>query len=134
MIVSNYLYVYNIPSRQRIQRIPLQSSFHLAPLDDFFLLFSAHNIYRLSLLSAQDQINFLLAQPKPLFDQALQVARDHSLDSACERSLHDRYAHALFAQGLFDDAMAQFQLAETPVEEVLALFPELHFPGVKTLL
>lgn len=94
------------------------------------VLFSAHNLYRLSLRSAQDQIDLLLDQPKPLFQQALQVARDHNLDQAFEKSLHTRYARALFAQGLFDDAMAQFLMAETPVEEVLTLFPELRFSSV----
>lgn len=122
--------MYNIPSRQRIQRIPLQGRFQLVPLEDFLLLFSTHNLYRLSLRSAQDQIDLLLDQPKPLFQQALQVARDHNLDQAFEKALHARYARALFAQGLFDDAMAQFLMAETPVEEVLTLFPELRFSSV----
>ena len=78
MLVSNYLYVYNLVDLRRIQRIPLQGRFAIVPNDDFaaspFLFYSSRNVYQLGLLAPEDQIQFLTQQSPPLYDQALSVA------------------------------------------------------------
>jgi len=96
VLVKNYLYVYNLPSLTRIQKIPLEGHFHIVPYDDAFLLYSVHNIYRLGLLSAHDQIEMLLSLDPPMFQQALVVASNHNLDKEIVQKLHVRYGYYLF--------------------------------------
>ena len=131
-LVKNYLYVYNLPSLTRIQKIPLEGHFHIVPYDDAFLLYSVHNIYRLGLLSAHDQIEMLLGMDPPMFQQALIVASNHDLDKEIVQKLHVRYGYYLFSLGLFDDAMNQFSQVESSLMDVLVLFHELRFPGVSS--
>lgn len=132
VLVKNYFYVYNLPSLTRIQKIPLEGHFHIVPYEEAFLLYSEHNIYRLGLLSAHDQIELLLSFSPPMFQQALVVASNHSLDEEVVQKLHVRYGYYLFSLGLFDDAMNQFSLVESSLMDVLLLFQELHFPGVSS--
>ena len=116
----------------RIQKIPLEGHFHIVPYDDAFLLYSVHNIYRLGLLSAHDQIEMLLSLDPPMFQQALVVASNHNLDKEIVQKLHVRYGYYLFSLGLFDDAMNQFSHVESSLMDVLVLFQELRFPGVSS--
>lgn len=146
VIVKNYLYVYNLTSLTRIQRIPLEGRFRLTPNDSTacasFFLYSQRTLYSLSLLSPDDQIALLLAQTPPQFDKAIAVATNHGLDSATLRHLHLHYAYYLFSQsalhlhlspaGLFDEAVQHFTQSQCAAQQVLAFLPELKIPSVSS--
>ena len=131
MLVSNYLYVYNLVDLRRIQRIPLQGRFAIVPNDDFaaspFLFYSSRNVYQLGLLAPEDQIQFLTQQSPPLYDQALSVAINHALDSDVIHQLHFDAALFFFAQNRFDEAIQHFQDSCCSVEDVLFLYKDLQF-------
>ena len=131
MLVSNYLYVYNLVDLRRIQRIPLQGRFTIVPNDDFasspFLFYSSKNVYQLGLLAPEDQIQFLTQQNPPLFTQALSVAVNHALDVEVIHQLHFDAALYFFAQNRFDEAIQHFQDSCCSVEDVLYLYKDLQF-------
>lgn len=130
VVVSNYLYVYNLVNLKRIQRVALQGHFTITPNDSSsspFLFYSAQNIYQLALLSPEDQIQFLTHQSPPLYDQALSVAVSHELSSEVIHQLHFDDALYLFSQTRFEEAMEHFQESCCSVEDVLTLYKDLQF-------
>ena len=139
MIVANFLYVYNIASLERIQKIPLQGTFHITPnamsISDerSLLLFSEHNLYMLKPESPRDQIKALLAQPQPQFENAIQIALIHDLPSTEIDKLHLQYGYYLFSSSLFDEAEREFSLARVCLQDVIGLYEELAVPGVTSL-
>lgn len=139
MLVSNFLYVYNIASLERIQKIPLQGKFRMTPNamslpdDRSLFLFSDHNIYILKSESPRDQIKELLTQSKPLFDDAINIALIHDLPEEEVRALHLQYGYYLFSCNLFDEAELQFTQAKVALEDVIGLYHELAIPGVQPL-
>ena len=139
MIVSNFLYIYNIASLERIQKIPLQGTFHITPnamsISDerSLILFSEHNLYLIKPESPRDQIKALLAQPKPQFEDAINIALIHDLPSTEIDDLHLKYGYYLFSCSLFDEAEREFSIAHACLKDVMGLYEELDVPGVVSL-
>ncbi|XP_060189290.1 vacuolar sorting protein 39-like isoform X2 [Lycium barbarum] len=67
------------------------------------------------------------------FDEALALCKmlppeDSSLRSAKEQSIHIRYAHFLFENGSYEEAMEHFLASQVEITYVLALYPSIIVP------
>ncbi|EYU40165.1 hypothetical protein ABFS82_08G076800 [Erythranthe guttata] len=67
------------------------------------------------------------------FDEALALCKllppeDSNLQAAKEQSIHVRYAHHLFENGSFEDAMEHFLASQVEISYVLSLYPSIVLP------
>ncbi|MCD7454517.1 Vam6/Vps39-like protein, partial [Datura stramonium] len=67
------------------------------------------------------------------FEEALALCKllppeDSSLRSAKEQSIHIRYAHFLFENGSYEEAMEHFVASQVEITYVLALYPSIIVP------
>ncbi|MCD7449003.1 Vam6/Vps39-like protein, partial [Datura stramonium] len=67
------------------------------------------------------------------FEEALALCKllppeDSSLRSAKEQSIHIRYAHFLFENGSYEEAMEHFLASQVEITYVLALYPSIVVP------
>lgn len=67
------------------------------------------------------------------FEEALALCKllppeDSSLRAAKEQSIHVRYAHALFENGSYEEAMEHFLASQVEITYVLCLYPSIVLP------
>ncbi|XP_031108338.1 vacuolar sorting protein 39 isoform X1 [Ipomoea triloba] len=67
------------------------------------------------------------------FEEALALCKllppeDSSLRAAKEQSIHIRYAHYLFENGSYEEAMEHFLASQVEITYVLSLYPSIIFP------
>ncbi|CAN4104341.1 unnamed protein product [Withania somnifera] len=87
--------------------------------------------YAIGLLPRHVEIVQLTASGN--FEEALALCKllppeDSSLRSAKEQSIHIRYAHFLFENGSYEEAMEHFLASQVEITYVLALYPSIVVP------
>ncbi|XVF62028.1 hypothetical protein PTKIN_Ptkin08bG0184100 [Pterospermum kingtungense] len=114
-----------------IQTIVLHNARHLIKSNNAFVVAVDNSVYGLFPVPLGAQIVQLTASGN--FDEALGLckllpAEDASLRAAKEASIHIRYAHYLFDNGTYEEAMEHFLSSQVDITYVLSLYPSIVLP------
>ncbi|XP_065851634.1 vacuolar sorting protein 39 [Euphorbia lathyris] len=114
-----------------IQTVVLQNVRHLIQSSNAVIVALDKSVYGLFPVPLGAQIVQLTASGN--FDEALALCKllppeDSSLRAAKEGSIHIRYAHYLFDNGSYEDAMEHFLASQVDITYVLSLYPSIILP------
>ncbi|XP_010548331.1 PREDICTED: vam6/Vps39-like protein [Tarenaya hassleriana] len=114
-----------------IQTIVLQNVRHLVKSNNAVIVGLDNSVYVLFPVSLGAQIVQLTASGN--FEEALALCKllppeDSSLRAAKESSIHVRYAHYLFDNGSYEEAMEQFLASQVDITYVLSLYQSIVLP------
>ncbi|XP_044480658.1 vacuolar sorting protein 39-like [Mangifera indica] len=119
-----------------IQTVVLQNVCHLVPNSNAIIVASENSVFGLFPVPLGVQIVQLTASGN--FEEALALCKllppeDSSLRAAKEVSIHTRYAHYLFDNGSYEEAMEHFLASQVDVTYVLSLYPSIVLPKTTTV-
>lgn len=114
-----------------IQTVVLRNMCHLHQSNNAILVAVDNSVYGLFPVPLGAQIVQLTASGD--FEEALALCKmlppeDASLRAAKEGSIHIRYAHYLFENGSYEEAMDQFLASQVDITYVLSLYPSIVLP------
>lgn len=114
-----------------IQTVGLRNVRHVIRSNDAILVSLEKSVYGLFPVPLGAQIVQLTASGN--FEEALSLCKllppeDSSLRSAKESSIHIRYAHHLFENGSYEEAMEHFVASQVDITYVLSLYPSIIVP------
>ncbi|KAG4987922.1 hypothetical protein JHK84_030505 [Glycine max] len=114
-----------------IQTVVLRNVRHLCQSNDSVILALDNSIHGLYPVPLGAQIVQLTASGN--FEEALSLCKllppeDSSLRAAKEGSIHIRYAHYLFDNGSYEEAMEHFLASQIEITYVLSLYPSIILP------
>ncbi|KAL7255835.1 hypothetical protein ACSBR1_009884 [Camellia fascicularis] len=114
-----------------IQTVVLRNVRHLLQTNYAMIVALDNCIYGLFPVPLGAQIVQLTASGN--FEEALALCKllppeDSSLRAAKEQSIHIRYAHYLFENGSYEEAMEQFLASQVEITYVLSLYPSIVLP------
>ncbi|PSS30825.1 Vam6/Vps39-like protein [Actinidia chinensis var. chinensis] len=114
-----------------IQTVVLRNVRHLLQSNYAIIVALDNSIYGLFPVPLGAQIVQLTASGN--FEEALALCKllppeDSSLRAAKEQSIHIRYAHYLFENGSYEEAMEQFLASQVEITYVLSLYPSIVLP------
>ncbi|XP_027333753.1 vacuolar sorting protein 39-like [Abrus precatorius] len=114
-----------------IQTVVLRNVRHLCQSNNSVILSSDNSIHGLFPVPLGAQIVQLTASGN--FEEALSLCKllppeDSSLRAAKEGSIHLRYAHYLFDNGSYEEAMEHFLESQVEITYVLSLYPSIILP------
>ncbi|KAK9285215.1 hypothetical protein L1049_024403 [Liquidambar formosana] len=114
-----------------IQTVVLRSVRHLLQSSNAIVVALDNSIYGLFPVPLGAQIVQLTASGN--FEEALALCKllppeDSSLRAAKESSINLRYAHYLFENGSYEEAMEQFLASQVDITYVLSLYPSIVLP------
>lgn len=119
-----------------IQTIVLQNVRHLIQSNNAIIVALDNSVYGLFPVPLGAQIVQLTASGN--FEEALALCKllppeDSSLRAAKEGSIHIRYAHYLFDNGSYEEAMEHFLASQVDITYVLSLYPSIVLPKTSIL-
>ncbi|OAY57391.1 vacuolar sorting protein 39 isoform X1 [Manihot esculenta] len=119
-----------------IQTIVLQNVRRLIQSNNAVIVALDHSVYGLFPVPLGAQIVQLTASGN--FEEALALCKllppeDSSLRAAKEGSIHIRYAHYLFENGSYEEAMEHFLAAQVDITYVLSMYPSIVLPKTSML-
>lgn len=114
-----------------IQTVVLRNVRHLIQGSNAIVVALENSIYGFFPVPLGAQIVQLTASGN--FEEALALCKllppeDSNLRAAKESSIHLRYAHYLFENGSYEEAMEQFLASQVDITYVLALYPSIILP------
>ncbi|XVF59623.1 hypothetical protein PTKIN_Ptkin07bG0290500 [Pterospermum kingtungense] len=114
-----------------IQTIVLRNARHLIKSNNAVVVGLENSVYGLFPVPLGAQIVQLTASGN--FEEALTLCKllppeDASLRAAKEASIHIRYAHYLFENGCYEEAMEHFLASQVDITYVLSLYPSIVLP------
>ncbi|XP_044470200.1 vacuolar sorting protein 39 [Mangifera indica] len=114
-----------------IQTVVLQNVRHIIPSSNAVIVASENSVFGLFPVPLGVQIVQLTASGD--FEEALALCKllppeDSSLRAAKEGSIHIRYAHYLFENGSYEEAMEHFLASQVDITYVLTLYPSIVLP------
>ncbi|XWS42054.1 hypothetical protein CRYUN_Cryun17cG0135800 [Craigia yunnanensis] len=114
-----------------IQTIVLHNPRHLIKSNNALVVALDNSVYGLFPVPLGAQIVQLTASGN--FEEALALCKllppeDASLRAAKEGSIHIRYAHYLFDNGCYEEAMEHFLASQVDISYVLSLYPSIVLP------
>lgn len=114
-----------------IQTVVLRNVRHLCQSNDSVILALDNSVHGLFPVPLGAQIVQLTASGN--FEEALSLCKllppeDSSLRAAKEGSIHIRYAHYLFDNGNYEEAMEHFLASQVEITYVLCLYPSIILP------
>ncbi|XVE87296.1 hypothetical protein DITRI_Ditri18aG0106000 [Diplodiscus trichospermus] len=114
-----------------IQTIVLHNARHLIKSNNSLVVALDNSVYGLFPVPLGVQIVQLTASGN--FEEALALCKllppeDASLRAAKEGSIHIRYAHYLFENGCYEEAMEHFLASQVDITYVLSLYPSIVLP------
>ncbi|KAH9606456.1 hypothetical protein KSS87_002854 [Heliosperma pusillum] len=114
-----------------IQTVVLRNVRHLVQSNDTVLISLDKSVYALFPVPLGAQIVQLTASGD--FDEALALCKllppeDSSLRAAKESAIHIRYAHYLFENGSYEEAVEHFLASQVDITYVLSLYPSIVVP------
>ncbi|XP_021300991.1 vam6/Vps39-like protein [Herrania umbratica] len=114
-----------------IQTIVLQNARHLIKSNNAVVVALNNSVYGLFPVPLGAQIVQLTASGN--FEEALALCKllppeDASLRAAKEGSIHIRYAHYLFDNACYEEAMEHFLASQVDITYVLSLYPSIVLP------
>ncbi|KAE9606701.1 hypothetical protein Lal_00025734 [Lupinus albus] len=114
-----------------IQTVVLRNVHHLCESNNSVILALDNSVHGLIPVSLGAQIVQLTASGN--FEEALSLCKllppeESSLRVAKEESIHIRYAHYLFENGSYEDAMEHFLDSQVDITYVLSLYPSIVLP------
>ncbi|KAL5754650.1 hypothetical protein ACOSP7_022870 [Xanthoceras sorbifolium] len=114
-----------------IQTLVLQNVRHLLPSSNAVIVALENSVFGLFPVPLGAQIVQLTASGN--FEEALGLCKllppeDSSLRAAKEGSIHIRYAHYLFDNGSYEEAMEHFLSSQVDITYVLSLYPSIVLP------
>ncbi|KAG2376099.1 uncharacterized protein HKW66_Vig0157470 [Vigna angularis] len=114
-----------------IQTVVLRNVRHLCQSNDSMILALDNSVHGLFPVPLGAQIVQLTASGN--FEEALSLCKllppeDLSLRAAKEGSIHIRYAHYLFENGSYEEAMEHFLASQVDITHVLSLYPSIILP------
>ncbi|OWM66372.1 hypothetical protein CDL15_Pgr013589 [Punica granatum] len=114
-----------------IQTVVLRNARHLIQSSSAVVVALDNSIYGLFPVPLGAQIVQLTASGN--FEEALALCKllppeDASLRAAKEGSIHIRYAHYLFENGSYEEAMEHFLASQVDITYVLSLYPSIVLP------
>ncbi|WRX10937.1 Citron homology (CNH) domain - like 1 [Theobroma cacao] len=119
-----------------IQTIVLQNARHLIKSNNAVIVALENSVCGLFPVPLGAQIVQLTAYGN--FEEALALCKllppeDASLRAAKEGSIHIRYAHYLFDNGCYEEAMEHFLASQIDITYVLTLYPSIVLPKTTTV-
>ncbi|KAL2906545.1 Vacuolar sorting protein 39 [Bienertia sinuspersici] len=119
-----------------IQTVGLRNVRHLIRSNSEILVSLERSVYGLFPVPLGAQIVQLTASGN--FEEALSLCKllppeDSSLRAAKESSIHVRYAHYLFENGNYEEAMEHFVASQVDITYVLSLYPSIVVPKSSVL-
>ncbi|EOX91102.1 Vacuolar sorting protein 39 [Theobroma cacao] len=119
-----------------IQTIVLQNACHLIKSNNAVIVALENSVCGLFPVPLGAQIVQLTAYGN--FEEALALCKllppeDASLRAAKEGSIHIRYAHYLFDNGCYEEAMEHFLASQIDITYVLTLYPSIVLPKTTTV-
>ncbi|KAK3008435.1 hypothetical protein RJ639_014433 [Escallonia herrerae] len=114
-----------------IQTVVLRNVRHLLQSNNGVIVTLDKSVYGLFSVPLGAQIVQLTASGN--FEEALALCKllppeDSSLRAAKEQSIHIRYAHFLFENGSYEEAMEHFLASQVEITYVLSLYPSIVLP------
>ncbi|KAH8503560.1 hypothetical protein H0E87_014735 [Populus deltoides] len=114
-----------------IQAVVLQNVHHLIESNNAIIVALSNSVCALFPVPLGAQIVQLTASGN--FEEALALCKllppeDSNLRAAKEGSIHLRYAHYLFDNGSYEEAMEQFLASQVDITYVLSLYPSIVLP------
>ncbi|KAJ9564640.1 hypothetical protein OSB04_000606 [Centaurea solstitialis] len=114
-----------------IQTVVLRDVRHIHQGNNAVIVALNNSIYGLFPVPLGAQIVQLTASGN--FEEALALCKllppeDSSLRASKEQSIHIRYAHYLFENGSYEDAMEHFGASQVEITYVLSLYPSIVIP------
>ncbi|CAN8328098.1 unnamed protein product [Cochlearia groenlandica] len=114
-----------------IQTIVLQNIRHLVKSNSAVIVGLDNSVHVLFPVSIGAQIVQLTASGN--FEEALTLCKllpseESSLRSAKESSIHTRFAHYLFENGSYEEAMEHFLSSQVDITHVLSMYPSIILP------
>ncbi|MBA0643298.1 hypothetical protein Goklo_027607, partial [Gossypium klotzschianum] len=119
-----------------IQTIVFHDACHLIKSNNAIVVASNNSVYGLFPVPLGAQIVQLTASGE--FEEALTLCKllppkDADLRAARERLIHTRYAHYLFENGCYEEAMEHFLASQVDITYVLSLYPSIVLPKTTTI-
>ncbi|KAI4325729.1 hypothetical protein MLD38_031103 [Melastoma candidum] len=120
-----------------IQTVVLRNARHIIESGSAIVVALDNSIYGLFPVPLGAQIVQLTASGN--FEEALSLCKmlppeEVSLRAAKEGSIHIRYAHYLFENGSYEEAMEHFFASQVDITYVLSLYPSLVLPKTNLIL
>ncbi|VVB10023.1 unnamed protein product [Arabis nemorensis] len=114
-----------------IQTVVLQNIRHLVKSNNAVIVGLDNSVHVLFPVSIGAQIVQLTASGN--FEEALALCKllpseESSLRAAKESSIHTRYAHYLFENGSYEEAMEHFLASQVDITHVLSMYPSIILP------
>ncbi|XP_013598746.1 PREDICTED: vam6/Vps39-like protein [Brassica oleracea var. oleracea] len=114
-----------------IQTIVLQNIRHLVKSNNAVIVGLDNSVHSLFPVSIGAQIVQLTASGN--FEEALALCKllpseESSLRAAKESSIHTRFAHYLFENGSYEEAMEHFLASQVDITHVLSMYPSITLP------
>ncbi|CAK9152399.1 unnamed protein product [Ilex paraguariensis] len=114
-----------------IQTVVLRNVRRLLQSNNAIIVALDYSVYGLFPIPLGAQIVQLTASGN--FEEALALCKllppeDSSLRAAKEQSIHIRYAHYLFENGGYEEAMEQFLASQVDITHILSLYPSISLP------
>ncbi|KAG5407777.1 hypothetical protein IGI04_013896 [Brassica rapa subsp. trilocularis] len=114
-----------------IQTIVLQNIRHLVKSNNAVIVGLDNSVHALFPVSIGAQIVQLTASGN--FEEALALCKllpseESSLRAAKESSIHTRFAHYLFENGSYEEAMEHFLASQVDITHVLSMYPSILLP------
>ncbi|KAF3508113.1 hypothetical protein F2Q69_00008902 [Brassica cretica] len=114
-----------------IQTVVLQNIRHLVKSNNAVIVGLDNSVHVLFPVSIGAQIVQLTATGN--FEEALALCKslppeDSSLRAAKESSIHTRFAHYLFENGSYEEAMEHFLASQVDITHVLSMYPSIILP------
>ncbi|KAL0660424.1 hypothetical protein Bca4012_081009 [Brassica carinata] len=114
-----------------IQTIVLQNIRHLVKSNNAVIVGLDNSVHALFPVSIGAQIVQLTASGN--FEEALALCKllpseESSLRAAKESSIHTRFAHYLFENGSYEEAMEHFLASQVDITHVLSMYPSITLP------
>ncbi|KAH0871742.1 hypothetical protein HID58_078764 [Brassica napus] len=114
-----------------IQTIVLQNIRHLVKSNNAVMVGLDNSVHALFPVSIGAQIVQLTASGN--FEEALALCKllpseESSLRAAKESSIHTRFAHYLFENGSYEEAMEHFLASQVDITHVLSMYPSITLP------
>ncbi|KAL0891609.1 hypothetical protein Bca101_015592 [Brassica carinata] len=114
-----------------IQTIVLQNIRHLVKSNNAVIVGLDNSVHVLFPVSIGAQIVQLTASGN--FEEALALCKllppeESSLRAAKESSIHTRFAHYLFENGSYEEAMEHFLASQVDITHVLSMYPSIILP------
>ncbi|XP_047333997.1 vacuolar sorting protein 39-like [Impatiens glandulifera] len=118
-----------------IQTVVLRNVRHLREGSNTIIIALDNTVYGLFPVPLGAQIVQLTASGN--FDEALAVCKllpleESSLRASKEQSIHIRYAHSLFENGNYEEAMEHFLASQVGITYVLSMYPSITIPKLAT--